>query len=76
MNILKILGTLFFTGFFDNNIDDENKTNRCMDKYLVKYWDYYGNYVGTEVCALTSNIALDTVSHRTDCKSLVGWERI
>ena len=76
MNILAVLGTFLINGFVKSDADDDNKRHIGMDKYLVKYWDFYGNYVGTEVCALTSSVALDSVSHRTDCKSLVGWERL
>ena len=76
MNILTILGAFLFNDCLKSDLDDDNRKNISMDRYLVKYWDYYGNYVGTEVCALTSNVALDTVSHRIDCKSLIGWERL
>ncbi len=74
MNILAFLGALLLNGFVKSDSDDNKE--RYMDKYLIKYWDFYGNYIGTEVCALNYSTAMDTVSRRSDCKSLVGWERL
>ena len=77
MNILSMLSTFIVEGILGCfKRDDEDYNHSGMEKYLVKYKDFNNNYIGTEIYALTYAVALDAVKHRTDCKSLAGWERL
>ena len=79
MNILTMLSTFLvegILGLFKRDEDEYDIRHGGMEKYLVKYKDFNNNYIGTEIYALTYAVALDAVKHRTDCKSLAGWERL
>ncbi len=77
MNILSMLSTFIVEGILGLfKRDEEDYVHSGMEKYLVKYKDFNNNYIGTEIYALTYAVALDAVKHRTDCKSLAGWERL